>query len=252
MSEYDLHQAIIFVWFLLSGLVFAYLLRREAPYGRYQATGWGPTVSNRLGWVIMEAPAALTILFFYWIGDQAQTPALVALLLWELHYLYRAFLYPLRLKTQGKRIPLVIALSGVFFNVVNGYLNGRWLFTFAPSYPANWLCSWPFWVGLALFVIGWGINLHSDEILFSLRQPGDTGYRIPRGGMYRWISAPNYFGELVEWLGWSLLAGSLAGFSFFVWTAANLAPRAFAHHRWYLSQFPDYPRERRALIPFLL
>jgi protein-S-isoprenylcysteine O-methyltransferase Ste14 len=252
MSEYDLHQFLIFVWFLLSGIVFAYLLRRVAPYGRYARQDWGPTISNRLGWVLMEAPAALTIFVFYLTGDQAQTPALVALVLWELHYLYRAFLYPLRLKTSGKRIPAVIVASGVFFNVVNGYLNGRWLFHFAPSYPSGFLSSPLFIAGIALFFCGWVMNLHADEILFSLRQPGDTSYRIPQGGMYRFISAPNYFGELVEWFGWALLSASLSGLSFFVWTAANLIPRALSHHRWYQQTFPEYPSERRAVIPFLL
>ena len=42
------------------------------------------------------------------------------------------------------------------------------------------------------------------------------------------------------------VAGS-AGLSFAVYTAANLVPRALAHHRWYRATFPDYPPARRAL-----
>lgn len=38
----------------------------------------------------------------------------------------------------------------------------------------------------------------------------------------------------------------------FVWTAVNLVPRALAHHRWYREHFEDYPRQRKALIPFVL
>ena len=30
-------------------------------------------------------------------------------------------------------------------------------------------------VGLALWAVGWGINLHSDHILRNLRKPGDSG-----------------------------------------------------------------------------
>jgi hypothetical protein len=37
-----------------------------------------------------------------------------------------------------------------------------------------------------------------------------------------------------------------------VWTAANLIPRALGHHAWYRGHFADYPRARRAVIPFLL
>jgi hypothetical protein len=38
---------------------------------------------------------------------------------------------------------------------------------------------------------------------------------------------------------------------FFLFTAANLVPRAAQNHRWYRETFPDYPRERRALIPWM-
>ena len=40
--------------------------------------------------------------------------------------------------------------------------------------------------------------------------------------------------------------------SFAVWTAANLIPRAVSHHAWYRRTFPDYPSDRRAVIPALL
>ena len=77
-------------------------------------------------------------------------------------------------------------------------------------------------------------------------------YKIPRGGPYRLVSCPNYLGEMVEWGGWALLTWSMPGLAFAAWTAANLLPRAMTHHRWYQDKFPDYPRERRAVIPFLL
>ena len=57
----------------------------------------------------------------------------------------------------------------------------------------------------------------------------------------------------MEWIGWAILTWSLAGVAFAVYTAANVGPRAFTNHRWYLEKFGDeYPKERRALIPFLL
>ena len=65
------------------------------------------------------------------------------------------------------------------------------------------------------------------------------------------MSCPNYLGELVEWAAWALLTGSLAGLSFFCFSAANLVPRARSHHRWYQSRFPDYPAQRKALLPGL-
>ena len=81
--------------------------------------------------------------------------------------------------------------------------------------------------------LGWAVNLHSDQTLLALRRtPGETGYKIPRGGAFELVSAANYCGEILEWLGFAIAAWSAptAGFSFF--TFANLAPRGWAHHQW--------------------
>ena len=138
------------------------------------------------------------------------------------------------------------------FNVVNGYLNGRWLFTLGPELPVSWLYSPQFLVGALIFIAGLALNLHSDALLRRLRRDGDSGYKIPHGGLFRWVSCPNYLGEILEWIGWAIATASLGGWSFAAWTAANLVPRAISHHRWYRQHFPDYPRERKALIPWLL
>ena len=104
---------------------------------------------------------------------------------------------------------------------------------------------------MTIFFIGIIINLHSDKIIRDLRKPGETEYKIPYGGMFRWVSCPSYFGEITEWTGWAIMTWSLPGLVFVVWTFANLAPRALSHHKWYLETFPDYPKNRKALIPFV-
>jgi steroid 5-alpha reductase family enzyme len=88
-------------------------------------------------------------------------------------------------------------------------------------------------------------------VLRNLRAPGDLTYHIPNRGLYRWISCPNYFGEILEWLGWAIATWSLPGLAFAIWTIANLAPRAHAHHAWYHTRFPAYPSQRKALIPYI-
>jgi len=70
--------------------------------------------------------------------------------------------------------------------------------------------------------------------------------------MYRYVSCPNYLGEILEWAAWAVLTWSLVGLVFAIWTGANLIPRALAHHKWYQEKFPDYPKDRKAIIPFLL
>ncbi len=148
-------------------------------------------------------------------------------------------------------MPVVIMGSAVFFNLINTFFLGAWLGWFA-QFPANWLASIPFIIGAFLFAIGMLINLSSDEILLHLRKPGETGYKIPKGGMFKWISCPNHFGEMLEWIGYALMAWHIAALSFAVWTVANLLPRALDHHKWYREHFDSYPKERKAVFPFLL
>ena len=223
----------------------------SAPYGRHERSGWGPTIPSRIGWILMETPPVFLFLWVYFQGEKRFEPIpLLFLTLWQIHYVHRAYIFPFRLKIAGKKTPLLVVFLAIVFNVPNAYLNARWISHFG-SYPTNLFQSPILWAGLLVFIVGLGINLHSDSILMNLRKPGEAGYKIPRGGFFRWVSAPNYLGELLEWLGGAIATWSLAGLSFCVYTAANLAPRALTNHRWYLAKFDDYPKKRRALIPFI-
>jgi steroid 5-alpha reductase family enzyme len=130
-------------------------------------------------------------------------------------------------------------------------LQGGWLFRVSVPYAAGWLRDPRFLFGATMFFGGMAINWHSDAVLRRLRRSGETAYKIPYGGLYRWVSCPNYLGEIVEWGGWALATWSLAAAAFAFWSAANLVPRALSHHRWYRENFPGYPSERGAILPYL-
>ncbi len=225
-----------------------------APYGRYVRNGrWGPRMNTTAGWVVMEAVSPLTMGLLFALGDHpGRATALVFLAWWLFHYLYRAFVFPFRRRGGTRQMPVLVVALGVVFNLAIGYLNGRWLFHFGPALGVGWFEEPRFLVGALLCFVGFAVNYQSDTILIRLRKPGETGYRIPRGGLYRFVSCPNYLGEMIEWAGYALATWSVSGLTFAVWTAANLVPRAVAHHRWYRATFPDYPPERRAILPFLL
>jgi 3-oxo-5-alpha-steroid 4-dehydrogenase 1 len=251
MTEARIYNALIIAWLVIAAVTFIALCLITAPYGRHGRRGWGPEISSRTGWMLMEIPAALTIAICFALQPPALPGAWVFLGLWELHYINRAVIFPLRNPGGKKPMPLSVSLMAIFFNGVNGYLNGRGFTVFGPQYSWDYFAEPHVIFGIALFLTGFFINFQADNILFGLRKPGETGYKIPVGGMYRFISCPNYFGEIIEWVGFAIAAGSPAAWTFAAWTAANLAPRAFAHHRWYREKFPDYPRERRALFPFV-
>ncbi len=226
-----------------------------APYGRYQNQGdrrWGPTMPARLGWILMEAPAVLVFLAIYLHGEHRfELVPLCLLALWQFHYVNRTFVFPFRMRAEGKRMPVMVCAMAIVFNLLNAYVNARWISHFG-HYTSEWLTDPRFVFGVGLFMVGRWINVAADAKLMALRKPGEAGYKIPRGWLYEYISCPNYFGEILEWFGWAIATWSLAGLGFALYTAANIGPRALSHHRWYHETFSDYPRERKALIPFVL
>lgn len=250
VSEQTFFHWLLTGWLVLAAIVFILLFFVTAPYGRHLRPGWGPAINSRLGWVAMESVAAIAFALFFVLGSQRTLVSFVFLAMWEAHYIHRAFIYPFSRPSRNDMTLLVILL-GALFNLVNAYLNGRYLFSLSVGYPVRWLVDPRFIAGLLLFIAGFIINRQSDGILRRLRVPGDNGYGIPEGGLYRWVSSPNYLGEMLIWGGWALATWSLPTLAFALWTAANLVPRARANHSWYKARFPDYPTERRALVPGL-
>lgn len=237
----------------LAPLVFVILFFIKAPYGRHISQGWGPLLDNRSGWFIMELPAVLVfggILIFY---AQLNSTVIALFMMWQIHYCHRVFIYPWTLKA-GKKMPWMILVMAVIFNTTNGYLNAWSIASQSEKYSELWLSSPQFITGVLVFFAGMALNKISDWQLARLgRSRGENdAYQIPYGLAYRWVSCPNYLGEIIQWLGWAVAVWSLAGWVFAIWTMANLVPRAIAHHRWYRDSFDDYPVKRRALIPYLL
>ena len=254
MTADSTFRAALLLYFALVPLTFAALMVLEAPYGRHRRRGWGPQLDTRLSWILWESPSVFAFAVFFFLGARAwEWLPLFFFCLWQAHYLQRTFVYPLRMRAAaGHRTPLLILGLGAGHNLLASYLNASWLSGVGPAYPLSWLYEPRFLAGLALFAAGYAINRHSDALLRGLRRPGEGGYRMPSGGLFRWVSCPNYLGEILIWSGWALASWSPAGLAFALHTAANLVPRALAHHLWYLRTFPDYPRRRRAIVPYLL
>lgn len=250
----DTLYLISYIWLAIAVAVHITMFFITAPFGRHTSEKWGKTINNKLGWFIMESPSLLIMLYFLFTGiNTFRSYVWILFAVWILHYANRSFIYPLRIKATPKQIPIFIVLNAILFNFMNAGLNGYCLSRLASTedYNLNWLYSPHFIIGIILFFTGALINLKSDTILINLRKPGETGYKIPKGFLFNLVSSPNLFGEVVEWSGFALMAWNLPALTFMVWTFANLVPRAKNHHDWYKKQFPDYPKERKIIFPFL-
>ncbi|PCH35587.1 hypothetical protein WOLCODRAFT_133901 [Wolfiporia cocos MD-104 SS10] len=206
--------------------------------------------------------------------------------LFLLHYLNRAIISPLRTPSRSKS-HISVPLSAVLFNVMNGSLMATYFSSpgarafLADAYTRPTFCG-----GVGLWAVGLAGNILHDEVLLSIRRKakakgkgraladdGGSGkkksqkehYAIPHGYLYNFISYPNYFCEWCEWLGFALAAAQVPSFGSFAQLLATLSPpylfffsevflmlpRAYRGHKWYHSRFPDYPSERKAVVPFL-
>jgi 3-oxo-5-alpha-steroid 4-dehydrogenase 1 len=253
MMTHEEFNLICWLWIGVAAITFPIVLNVAQPYGRHSKKNWGPMINNRLGWFIMEMPALCIFGYFVILGaNLLNSIVMIAALLWGLHYIHRVLIFPFQIKTSGKKIPLVIVIFAIFFNTVNGTLNGYWLAHFTPEYQSEVFVNLRLLAGVFLFLSGYVINKYHDSLLIKLRAKSGKGYQIPYGGLFKYVSCPNFLGEIISWAGFALVTLGLPALSFLIWTLVNLTARAIDHHKWYLKEFPEYPKERKAVFPFVL
>lgn len=234
---------------LFSICAYAMVNNRAAPYGRHMSRRYGPNIGVRTGWVLMEIPAVIGFLLpvLFISGHNISTSDWILATLWLTHYLHRSFIYPFSIKARSQsEHKLLLVVVGGFFNGVCGYAIALSLIDTSETERGM---TFAFFVGLALFIFGAWLNKNSDAILRRLRESSPEKYAIPEGGAFRFVSCPNYLGELIQWFGYAIASGTLASAAYFIYSASNLIPRAASNHKWYRKEFPDYPDVRTPLVP---
>ncbi len=233
----------------------------QSPYGRFGSNRFGITLDPRIGWFLMELPATLTFLWFYFSGPRwDETVPLIFMGVWLIHYTYRGFIFPSLMRVypgSRKSFSILVVAIGWIVTTMHGYFNGSYFSTYGDQYLNQWLLEPRFIAGIVIYYTGFAVIIHSDSVIRNLRSrekgAGQAArYSIPDGGLFRYVSNPQYLGELMAWTGFAVFTWSLGGVFILAISAANLLPRAFATHRWYLENFSGYPADRKVLIPFVL
>ncbi|CAI2174492.1 20717_t:CDS:2 [Funneliformis geosporum] len=104
--------------------------------------------------------------------------------------------------------------------------------------------DWLIWTCVGIFVWAQISNFYTHIILRNLRPPGTRVRRIPYGYGFNLVSCPNYLFETIVWLSVCILTKSFAGFTqMYLW--------AVKKHKSYRKEFKDYPKNRKAMIPFI-
>jgi 3-oxo-5-alpha-steroid 4-dehydrogenase 1 len=254
---YDTALACAFAFVALAAVGSVFVI---SPYGRFASPGFGVSMGPRLGWFLMELPALPSFLYFFFRGPRCtELVPLIFLVVWLGHYANRAILFPLLIRSpRGAKatFSMTVVGAGWLATSLHGYLNGAFISTFATHLDHGWLTDPRFVAGIALYYASYVLNIRSDSILRNLRtreevEAGKKVYRVPHGGLFNWVTNASYLTELTGWLGFALATWSLGGAYILALSAANLLPRAAATHRWYKERFPDYPSNRRVLVPFV-
>ena len=183
----------------------------------------------------------------------------VFLAIWARHYANRGWFFPLTIRVADggtSSFALQNSLIGMLFLTLHGYLNARMFTEFGEKYTPEYFKSKTFILGMLLYEVGFWITVHSEHVLKNLRPAGQVitaanRYKIPYGGMFKYVTSPQYLGELMAWSGFVVLTGSPSALPVLLISLANLVPRSTQNQIWYLKKFDNYPKDRKALIPFL-
>lgn len=238
---------------------------QNAGYSKFADPKASLKVPSRLGMVILYSPALLVSLGYLRSSSPgANGREKVTSLLLSIHF--------------GKRV-----LESMFLHRYSGTMNADFLLPIGTSYALTAALiahqqrsviaytnasvdAIMLPLGLGLSVVGQLGNLYHHWLLASLRDDkskdvkaehrftlagDDAKYVIPCGGLFKYVTAPHYFFELITWMGIACTTQQLNAFLTVADMLSYLAGRSVATTRWYKTKFPDYPADRKHLIPFI-
>lgn len=256
-----LYDTLLLVGFVIAALIYLGNRYGTAKYGgRFGESKAGFRLSSKMGWILMELPALIVFPIVFFMGRNAmETVPLFFLALWTFHYMNRAIVNPLLMRTapgSKNSFDPSVMISGWLVLALHSYLNAAYISEYGDFYQVDWFTDPRFIVGMWIYVFGFTLNVRSDSILRNLRSknpaPDEPRYKIPYGGMFKYVTCPQYLGEMLSFVGLVVMTWNLGALFVLLVTAANLIPRALVTHKWFKKNFDDYPPERKAVIPFVI
>lgn len=209
----------------------------------------GPFV---LYWLVSLRPW----IFYGNIGKETSlsTTANIALMCWSAHYLKRILetLFVHRFSHGTMPIMNLFKNCGYYwgFTVYVAYHINHPLFT-----PPSLIMQIS---GLLIFIICELGNLSIHILLRNLRPPGSKVRKIPvptanpLTKLYNLVSCPNYTYEFGAWLGFTIMTSCVPAGLFALAGLYQMAVWALGKHKNYKKEFPDYPRNRKSILPFII
>lgn len=139
-----------------------------------------------------------------------------------------------------------VVISTSYTLITTATIYAQYLTRGLPEPPVNLM-----YVGVVVFFIGISGNFYHHYLLANLRKDGEKQYKIPRGGLFSLVICPHYLFEVVGFLGISFISQTVYAFFFTIGMAGYLVGRSYATRKWYMSKFEDFPKDVKALIPYI-
>ena len=248
-----LHIGLIILCFLLAIINLIVQFCTIIPYGRFDVGAGRCRVNQRIAFGLSDGIPGIVLftLAYFMTGTRFNGAAnIVMYCLFIIHYINRAIITPITNRHSRSTVVFWIPIVNTLVNALFHYVNADYIGS--ANFCQGYYFDPRFILGIIIMITGFIINRVADAQLICLRENyKDNSYKVPKGPLYFLISQPNYLGEMIEWFGWALLTWSLSGVVWFLFVASTHIPRARANHRWNQKEFDDYPKRRKALIPFI-
>lgn len=186
-------------------------------------------------------------------SEWASLVQLYALVAWSVHYAKRELETVFVHRFSNATMPF----SNLFKNC--GYY---WGFAAWVAYFVNHPLFTPpgpefVYGGMLIFYLMQLGNFMCHMTLRGLRPAGSRVRRIPFGGLFEFVSCPNYFFEIMAWVGFNFMTKTAAGMLFMTAGAVQMAIWAQGKHRRYIKEFDGkdgrdlYPNNRKMIVPYI-
>ncbi|KAE8717897.1 putative Double-stranded-RNA-binding protein 4 [Hibiscus syriacus] len=220
---------------------------KYSKFSNAAASSISSKVPSRVGMFFLYTPAFLAGVASFWLFPDGDLRFLLLKSAITIHFFKRVFEVAFIHKYSGEMgIDSMIIISVSYFFLSFSLIYTQ-LLTLGLPEPSIDLKN----PGIALFLIGISGNFYHHYLLSKLREEGGKGYKIPRGGLFGMVICPHYLFEILGLLGISLISQTLYSLSATLGSAFYLVCRSYVTRRWYISKFEDFPKEVKALIPYV-
>lgn len=120
-----------------------------------------------------------------------------------------------------------------------------------PDMIAN-TTDYSLYFGFAVFLLGQSSNFYHHILLTRLRTNESREYKIPEGGLFSLVNCPHYLSEIIGWIGIAIMSKYLIVYGLTFIMSAYLFGRSINTTRWYWEKIPNFPKDRKSILPFVL